>query len=71
MEVSKFLDHSEVFDNVDWLFKARSAAQTCIGPTSYQRTQETGSFPFSDILTLMSSLQNTQKNVNFASPLKI
>jgi len=37
----------------------------------YQRTQETGSFPFSDTLTLMCSLQSTKKNVNFASLLKI
>jgi len=37
----------------------------------YQRTEENGSSPFSDTLTLISSLQNTEKNVNFASPLKI
>ena len=39
--------------------------------TRYQRTQENRSFPFTDILTLMSNLQDTVKNVNVASPLKI
>ena len=65
---SKFLDHSEVFDTVDWLFKARSAQTIAY---TVPKNQDNGSFPSSDILTLLSRLQNTEKNVNFASPLKI
>jgi len=37
----------------------------------YQRTQENRYFPFSDILMLMISLQNTDRNLNFASLFKI
>ena len=40
------------------------AIVTDIGPTGYQRTHENGSF------TLLSSLQNTENNENFATPSK-
>ena len=64
------MDHSEVFDKLLGSSKQEVHRLLHIG-LRYQRTQENGPFPFHDILMLMSSLQNTEKNANFASPLKI
>ena len=62
------MDHSEVFDKLIGSSKHEVHRLLHI---RYQRTQENGPFPFSDILMLISSLQNMEKNANFASPLKI
>ena len=55
---SKFLDHSEVFDK---LIGSSTQEVHRLLHIRYQRTQENGSFPFSDILTLMSSCKTRRR----------